>query len=190
MHCPVNGLPFAGAALAVLSDFPFRGRCVRGAVLWSRKGTDLSRLPGSVRADFADIGSPLRSSFPPPRRPKPRPSPPALSCSFRPAEHGRRVLRFVRLRAGLIGRSLGLLQLGLRGVQSVAERIGGLFRPIYSYLGSFPACLGPIRPVSLHLNGLLGLIGPGFGLFRPNFRSICALFSLVRSFIGGSKGHL
>ena len=96
----------------------------------------------------------------------------------------------MRLRAGLIGRSMGLLQLGLRGVQPVAERIGSLFRSIYSDLGSFPACLGPIRPVSLHLNGLLGLIGPSLGLFRPNLRSICALLGLVRSFVGGSKSHL
>jgi hypothetical protein len=77
----------------------------------------------------------------------------------------------VRLRAGLIGRGMCLLQFGLRGVQSVAERIGGLFRPIYSDLGSFPACLGPIRPVSLHLDSLLGLIGPSLGLFCPNLRS-------------------
>jgi hypothetical protein len=96
----------------------------------------------------------------------------------------------VRLRSGLIGRSVGLLEFGLRGVQSVAERIGGLFRPIYSDLGSFPACLGPICPVSLHLNGLLGLIGPSLGLFRPNLRPICALLGLVRSFVGGGKSHL
>ena len=96
----------------------------------------------------------------------------------------------MRLRAGLIGRSVGLLQLGLRGVQPVAERIGGLFRPIYSDLGSFPACLGPIRPISLSLDGLLGLIFPGLRLFRPDFRSISALFGLVRSFVGGSKSHL
>ena len=110
--------------------------------------------------------------------------------SPRPAEHGRGVLRFVRLRAGLISRSMCLLQLGLRGVQSVAERIGGLFSPICPGLGSFPACLGPIRPISLHLDGLLGLIFPGLRLFRPDFRSISALFGLVRSFVGGSKSNL
>ncbi len=41
--------------------------------------------------------------------PESRPSPPALPCCLRPAEHGRRVLRFVRLRAGLIGRGMCLL---------------------------------------------------------------------------------
>ena len=104
--------------------------------------------------------------------------------------HGRGVLRFVRLRAGLIGRSMGLVQLGLRGVQPVAEHVGGLFRPICPVLGSFPACLGPICPISLHLDGLLGLIFPGLRLFRPDFRSICALFGLVRSFVGGGKSNL
>jgi hypothetical protein len=86
----------------------------------------------------------------------------------------------VRLRAGLIGRSMGLLQLGLRRVQPVTERISGLFRPICPGLDSFPARLGPICPISLHLDGLLGLIGSGLGLFRPDFRSICPLFGLLR----------
>ncbi len=96
----------------------------------------------------------------------------------------------MRLRTGLIGRSMSLLQVGLRGIQPVAKRIGSLFRPLHSDLGSFPACLGPIRPISLSLDGLLGLIGPSFGVFRPDLRSICALFGLVRSFVGGSKSHL
>jgi len=76
-------------------------------------------------------------------------------------------------------------KLGARYVEQVDQ----LFA-IYSDLGSFPACLGPICPVSLHLNGLLGLIGPSLGLFRPNLRPICALLGLVRSFVGGGKSHL
>ena len=96
----------------------------------------------------------------------------------------------MRLRSGLISRSMCLLQFGLRGVQPVTEPVGGLFSPIGPRLGSFAACLGPIRPVSLHLNGLLGLIFPGLRLFRPGFRSISALFGLVRSFVGGSKSNL
>jgi hypothetical protein len=60
----------------------------------------------------------------------------AEAGSFSPAEHGRSVLRFVRLCAGLIGRSMGLLDLGLRGVQPVMEHVGGLFSPICPGLGT------------------------------------------------------
>ena len=145
----------------------------------------------SARAALpALLGRDDGASLTAPCRPEPRPSSPALSCCLRPAEHSRGVLRFVRLRTGLIGRSMSLLQVGLRGIQPVAKRIGSLFRPIYSDLGSFPACLGPIRPISLSLDGLLGLIFPDLRLFRPDFRSISALFGLVRSFVGGSKSNL
>jgi hypothetical protein len=62
-------------------------------------------------------------------RPEPGPSPLPLPRGFPgPAEHGRGVLRFVRLRTGLIGRSMGLVQLGLRAIQPVAEHIGGSAR--------------------------------------------------------------
>ena len=88
-----------------------------------------------------------------------RPQRPALRAPARGLDRSRHVLAVVRPAWRLIVR-------------------GAHRRPVPPDLlgfGSFPACLGPIRPVSLHLDGLLGVIGPSLGLFRPNLRSICTL---------------
>ena len=93
-HLPAPRWPFCRISLSEAVAF--------GGSAVVTQGTDLSRLPGSVSADFADIGFSFRSSFATPCRPEPGPAPPALPRGFGLAQLSRVLGGPLRLGARLL----------------------------------------------------------------------------------------